>query len=130
MIKIYSFFVCNIRGLRRERGSGSVLALCLVATCILVVNIVFVGFGAYVAYARAASVSDLASITAADVLVGRIAGIPCEQAQYVTTVNGLELVECVIEKDTFNVYVRVREVYLGFTVEGQSRAGPKALKAF
>jgi len=63
-----------------QRGSATVLVLgvCLVAFALITAG---AGLGsALVARHRAESVADLASLAAADVLMGRAAGAPCDAA--------------------------------------------------
>jgi secretion/DNA translocation related TadE-like protein len=85
-----------VRG-RSDRGSATVLVLgvCLVAFAVMTSA---AGLGsALFARHRAESVADLASLAAADVLLGRAPGAPCDAARRVAASSGSEglvLVEC------------------------------------
>ena len=84
-------------GPRSDRGSATVLVLgvCLVAFA-LMTSVAGLG-SALVARHRAESVADLASLAAADVLLGRAAGAPCDAARQVAGSNsseGVVLVGC------------------------------------
>jgi secretion/DNA translocation related TadE-like protein len=71
-----------------QRGSATVLVLgvCLVAFALIAAG---AGLGsALVARHRAESVADLASLAAADVLMGRAAGAPCDAARRVAGSSG------------------------------------------
>lgn len=72
-----------------------VLGVCLVAFAVMTSA---AGLGsALVARHRAESVADLASLAAADVLLGRSAGAPCDAARRVAGSSGSDdvvLVEC------------------------------------
>jgi secretion/DNA translocation related TadE-like protein len=80
-----------------DRGSATLLVLgvCLVAFALMTSA---VGLGtALFARHRAESVADLASLAAADVLVGRAAGAPCDAARRVAgsgRAKGVVLLEC------------------------------------
>jgi secretion/DNA translocation related TadE-like protein len=78
-----------------DRGSATVLVLgvCLVALALMTSA---AGLGsALVARHRAESVADLASLAAADVLLGRAAGAPCDAARRVAGSSGPEEVAVV-----------------------------------
>ncbi|WP_369069647.1 Rv3654c family TadE-like protein [Kineococcus terrestris] len=71
-----------------DRGSGTVLVLALGCVALTALLLVLALGGAVVARHRAASAADLAALAAADVLLGRAGGEPCERAARVVTAHG------------------------------------------
>jgi secretion/DNA translocation related TadE-like protein len=107
---------------RGDRGSGSVLALGLVAAVIGVTAGGLVVVGASAAQARAAAAADLSALAAADVAVGLTPGVPCAAADEVARHNGAALDRCA--QRGVEVTVGVSAPYLGLTASASARAGP------
>jgi secretion/DNA translocation related TadE-like protein len=114
-----------------DGGSATVLVLgvCLVAF-VLVTTVAALG-SAVAARHRAESSADLASLAAADVLLGRAVGTPCEAARQVLARNGPPdrewLVECRTRGRRAWVRVAVRPagwVALLGTASAHAGAGP------
>jgi secretion/DNA translocation related TadE-like protein len=95
-----------------DRGSATVLVLgvCL-AAFVLVTTVAGLG-SAVAARHRAESVADLASLAAADVLLGRAAGSPCGAARLVLSANDpdghVSLLGCHVDGRRASVRVAVR----------------------
>ena len=110
----------------RDRGSGTVYALVLVAVLAAIsLGAAAVG-GAVVARHRAMAAADLAALAAADALA-RTGPDPCAAAERIASRHAVELLTCTTTGLDVDVVVgaRVRGV-LGFDLvaEMQSRAGP------
>ncbi|WP_285113980.1 Rv3654c family TadE-like protein [Leifsonia sp. fls2-241-R2A-40a] len=105
-----------------DRGSGSILALGILAavTTVAAGGIVVVGAGA--AHSRAAAAADLAALAAADVASGRDAGVPCETASAIAETNHAALSAC--EQQALVVTVTASVSYLGLAATASARAGP------
>jgi secretion/DNA translocation related TadE-like protein len=112
----------RFRATSTERGSGSVLALTMVAVIAAVTAAAVFVCGAWAARQRAAVAVDAAALAGADVAVGRVAGEPCAQAHEVAQANGAALVECSVT----GVVVRLTAVvpYAGWRAQASARAGP------
>lgn len=113
-----------------ERGSGSVLAVALIAAIMmLAVVVAAVGHVAW-AHHRARTAADLAALAAADVARGLASGEPCAAARRVAEANGAQLKGCCPPSERGEVYdVRVEvalPAWLGRfgPVTGLARAGP------
>jgi secretion/DNA translocation related TadE-like protein len=78
--------------------------------------------GASAAHARAQAAADLAALAAADVLVGRSPGAPCDVAERIAAANHASLIGC--EPEGAEVVVRVAVPYGGLASEVAARAGP------
>ncbi|MPV38724.1 hypothetical protein GB881_17045 [Georgenia subflava] len=113
----------------RERGSGTVLGLALVAV-LLVLTLTVVGVARAVhARGTAQTAADLGALAAATALhrVGGPAGDPCAVAGEVVVANEAELVGCTVTGDEVRVTTRVP--IIGATGElllarATARAGP------
>lgn len=108
--------------MRDERGSGSLLAVAIVATMLALISLLLPLSVVLSAKQRAAGAADAAALAAADVAVGALPGIPCEVAAAVTTANGASLSGC--ELDGAVVTVATSIVILGFDVQARATAGP------
>ena len=120
-----------------ERGSGTAVALGVIAALIVVVAVIHLLTAVAVAKAHASAGADLAALAAADTLRGLTTGDPCSVADQVATRNTTTMVECTVggRFDT-EVWITVSadisvDVGLsdGFSlpvlqVEHTSRAGP------
>lgn len=105
-----------------ERGSGTVLALAILAVVAAVTAAVVLVCGAWAARQRAAVAADAAALAGAEVAVGRSVGEPCAQARLVARANGATLADCVVA----GVAVQVTAVvpYAGWQSAVPARAGP------
>ncbi|ABS01971.1 Rv3654c family TadE-like protein [Kineococcus radiotolerans] len=84
---------------RRDTGSGGVLVLGTCAGLVPVVLLVSALGGAVLARHRAETAADLAALAAADVVVGRAVGDPCERARRVLTAHGADDAGCAVAGD-------------------------------
>lgn len=126
----------TVAGFRSERGSGTVVALGIIAVLMILLTVISVLGAAAVAKAQAVRAADLASLAAADTARGLNAGDPCTVAEQVAAKNGGVLADCTVGGEfPTEVTVRVtREADLPvlsavlptgpLTGVGVSRAGP------
>jgi secretion/DNA translocation related TadE-like protein len=105
-----------------ERGSGSILAVAVVAAALMLSLALVPLYGVLLAKRQAAGAADLAALAAADVAVGAEPGIPCRTASSIARANDVALRACRLEGVI--VTVRVSASVLGFTVPGIATAGP------
>ena len=107
---------------RGEEGSGSVLAVALAASVLVLTGLVFPLNQALITRQLVANAADAAALAAADTTSGVVAGYPCPNAAEAARLNGAELGECVVE----GLEVRVTAVrrVLGIPVTVAARAGP------
>jgi secretion/DNA translocation related TadE-like protein len=119
------------RALAPDRGSATVLVLgvCLIAF-VLVSTVAGLGSAAAARH-RAESVADLASLAAADALLGRAAGSPCGAARQVLSSSGrsddVSLLDCRVVGRRVWVRIAVRPagwVALLGTATARASAGP------
>ncbi|MCU1403444.1 MAG: hypothetical protein JWM70_1768 [Microbacteriaceae bacterium] len=105
-----------------DRGSGSILAVAVMATMLGTVSLLVPLYGVLVAKQQAAGAADAAALAAADVAVGIVAGQPCSVAASLATANGASLGRCQV--DGVIVTVTVRVPAFGFEVGAAATAGP------
>ena len=79
----------------REEGSGTVLALGIVAVLLIMTVTVAGLIGAVSANRRASSAADLSALAAADAYRGLAPGDPCEVAKEWAVKNGARLEACI-----------------------------------
>jgi secretion/DNA translocation related TadE-like protein len=105
-----------------ERGAGSVLAIGVIASTVLLsiacIPLVLV----LVVKSQALAAADAAALAAADVRVGVIAGFPCEVARNIADANGMQLASCTLDGLDATVTVTCRVA--GLDIEASARAGP------
>lgn len=111
-----------------EEGSATVLALALIATC-LIFAVSLAGLTAVqAARGRAQTAADLAALAAADAWVTS-AGDPCAIAGTVAAANGAALAGCSLAASDVivraSVPVRGPFASLGLTASASARAGPE-----
>lgn len=106
----------------RESGSGSVLAVALVASVLLLTGIALPLNAALTTRQLAANAADAAALAAADTASGLVPGYPCENAAQAARLNGASLGDCAV--DGLEVRVTASKVVLGATVTVEARAGP------
>lgn len=105
-----------------ERGSGTILGLA-VLTMPFVATAGLLYSGSYsVAHTRAELAADLSALAAADTMLGRTPGVPCDEAQQIASANGAVLMRCSVEKSAVRVTVQVD--FGGYILTGSARAGP------
>ena len=79
---------------RLEKGSSSVAIIGILAA----VSVLFASLGTALGFGlglvKTQLVADLAALTAADTLVGAVAGYPCENAEMLARFNGASLTTC------------------------------------
>lgn len=110
---------------RRERGSGTVLAVGLALTVMAVMAVVLLFAQAAVFASRAASAADLAALAAADALRGITVGDPCSVALDVAARHGAALVSCAEGPgQTVEVRTELLDRTLVGPATGHARAGP------
>lgn len=105
-----------------ERGSGSLLAVALIAGTLALTMLFVPLYIVLVAKQRVAGAADAAALAAADVAIGIIPGVPCEQASVVADANGAALSGC--RQDGAIVTVRASMIVLGLPVAALATAGP------
>ena len=113
-----------MRGLRGECGSGTVLAIAVIAlsvSCLGISQIVAINL---LAGARLNAAADSAAIAADDALRGLTTGYPCEVAQAIADENVVILDECRIVG--FEAFVSLRVQSMGIVLNASARAGPSS----
>jgi secretion/DNA translocation related TadE-like protein len=105
-----------------EVGSGSVLAVALVAAILMVVGMAIPVMMALAVKQRVVAAADAAALAAADTVSGAVSGVPCEAAARAAALNGAELGSCSVDGLTATVTAQAHYLGLGITV--LSRAGP------
>ncbi len=104
-----------------ERGSGSVLAVGVVAAVLLLFFFLLPVVTVLSVQQRAAGAADAAALAAADVAVGIRSGIPCVVAAGVAVANTTRLERCFVDGSTATVRVTVS--VLGLEVSARATAG-------
>ena len=104
-----------------ERGSGSVLAVAVVAAVLLLFSLLLPVAIVFSVQQRAAGAADAAALAAADVAVGIRSGSPCAAASAVAVANTTRLDGCLVDDTTATV--RVTAPVLGFGVSARATAG-------
>jgi helicase/secretion neighborhood TadE-like protein len=108
--------------LREESGSGSLLAVGVVASVFALTMMLVPLAQALVIKQRVVGAADAAALAAADTASGAIAGFPCEAADAVARLNGAVLGGCELDGAVVTVSAGAR--YLGFDIVVFARAGP------
>jgi secretion/DNA translocation related TadE-like protein len=106
----------------RDEGSGSVMALGLVAATTAVVLAVLVLAAGLAARQSVIGTADAAALAAADTASGAVPGDPCERAEHIAGAAGARLRSCRI--DGLIVTVDVSGTFAGVTIRARSAAGP------
>ena len=105
-----------------ERGSGSVLAVGLIAAITVLTAVLVPLYSALAERSAVGVAADAAALAAADVAVGLAPGVPCEVAARVAAANGASVVACAV--DGLVVTVRVGRSAVGVAVTATATAGP------
>ncbi|MDO5749886.1 MAG: flp pilus-assembly TadE/G-like family protein [Rothia sp. (in: high G+C Gram-positive bacteria)] len=115
----------------REQGSGTVMALGIIAA-LIIASLLVAGMSAAVhAKTQAQNAADAAALAAADSLRGISSGDPCSIAREIAEANGAQLVGCAFPAREETVDVRVSKALPGpfatlGPVEAIARAGSPA----
>jgi secretion/DNA translocation related TadE-like protein len=107
---------------RRDDGSGSVLAISLVGAAVVVALAVLALGSALVMRQRVIAAADGAALAAADAASGALAGVPCASAAAVAEANGAALSGCRL--DGLIATVEVSDGLGVLRVRARSTAGP------
>ena len=107
--------------LASERGSGSILAVAIVAAVLMLFSLVLPVATVLSAQQRVAGAADASALAAADIAVGIRAGSPCSIAATVAAANTARLDGCLVDGTTATV--RVTASVLGFEVSALATAG-------
>jgi secretion/DNA translocation related TadE-like protein len=113
-----------VRWRRQERGSGSVLALAVVAALALTVAGTLPFALATPLKHRMKDAADAAALAAASAALGAVPGSPCELAAVVAEHNSASLLDCRV--DGLVVTVTAGTVALGMRLTATSTAGPES----
>lgn len=106
----------------RDRGSGTILTIAIVACIVALTAMTIPLYSALVLRQAVAGAADAAALAAADAAVGIVAGFPCEVAGRVAAANGAALDAC--EVDGLIVTVVTSRSMLGIPVTAAATAGP------
>ena len=107
---------------RLDRGSGTVLALAVIFTCIASFGVAQVVALEALTQARLDAAADSAALAADDALRGLTVGYPCEIAKAVALENMANLDECRIVG--FEAFVNLQVKSMGIVLNASARAGP------
>lgn len=110
------------RALSGEAGSGSVLAVALVAATVAVALAVLALSAGLSVRQRLIGTADAAALAAADGASGGVPGAPCELARRVAAATGARLQSCRI--DGLIASVEVAGAFGAVPISAHSRAGP------
>ncbi len=108
--------------MRDDRGSGSILAVAVIAAVLAVASLLVPVSLALSAKRQAANAADAAALAAADTAVGILPGAPCDAAASLATANGATIGGCSVEE--LVVTVRVSVPVFGLTATASATAGP------
>lgn len=105
-----------------DRGSGSLLAIGLVAAIAVLTALLVPLYSALAVRSLVGAAADAAALAAADVAVGLAPGIPCEAAERAATAAEARLTSCTVDGLVVTV-VASRDI-LGVAVRSAATAGP------
>ena len=109
--------------MRTEQGSSAAATLILVGGVISVTSLLLFFGTALITLDRAQSVTDQATLEAADAASGRIPGYPCDRAERLAEAHHFELEKC--EVDHLITRVTFQVTVLGILTHTRAKAGPK-----
>lgn len=109
-------------GASGERGSGGVLAVAVLAACVIVGSAALALAGGLAARQQVIAAADAAALAAADTALGVVPGDPCRSAARLAAEHGAGLAACRVEG--LVVTVTTTRVVLGVAVSATARAGP------
>ena len=110
------------RAVSDEAGSGSVLAVALVAVMVSVALAVLALSAGLSVRQRLIGTADAAALAAADGASGAVPGVPCELARRVAAVTGAHLQSCRV--DGLVASVEVTGAFGAVPISARSTAGP------
>ncbi len=105
-----------------DRGSGSLLAIGLVAALAVLTTLIVPLYGALAVRSLVGAAADAAALAGADVAVGLAPGIPCEAASRAASAAGARMTSCAVDGLVITV-VASRDI-LGVAVTAAATAGP------
>ncbi|MGO2111030.1 MAG: Rv3654c family TadE-like protein [Pseudoclavibacter sp.] len=106
----------------RDRGSGSVLAVALIAASLAFAIALVQVLGAFAAHQRAQAAADAAALAAADTISGRAPGDPCENATNLADAHAASVHDCEVDGSEATVTIEVDAGWI--SVFATARAGP------
>jgi secretion/DNA translocation related TadE-like protein len=110
--------VCPQTRALNEKGSGTVLALGLMAMLVILFGLLQMPIREVVAKARAQVVADQAALAGADSLRGLATGIPCEVVALLVAQSNYENVTCRVVANSVYVSLRISPL-----IVAEARAG-------
>lgn len=110
------------RGPGCDAGSGSVLAIAVIASVVAVTLMLVPLTQALVLKQRVVAAADAAALAAADTASGALAGFPCAAAEKAARLNGARVGRC--EIDGLIATVSAVSSYWGLNISVLARAGP------
>lgn len=105
-----------------DAGSGSVLAIAVMASVVAFTLMLVPLAQALVVKQRVVAAADAAALAAADTASGVVAGFPCDAAGRAARLNGARLGRC--EIDGLVATVAAASSYWGLNITVLARAGP------
>jgi secretion/DNA translocation related TadE-like protein len=105
-----------------DRGSGSILAVAVLAAMLCLCGLLLPLVAVLSAKQRVEAGADAAALAGADVAAGVIPGVPCAEAERVAEANHASLAAC--DLDGAVVTVAAKAGVLGFAVVTTATAGP------
>ena len=105
-----------------ERGSGTVLAVGILGAVVLVTALLLPLLAVLVVGQTVRAAADAAALAAADTLSGLVAGVPCQAAAEIASLDGASVALCTTVGPIASVTV-TRE-FLGWNLRARARAGP------
>ncbi|HWU47541.1 MAG TPA: Rv3654c family TadE-like protein [Humibacter sp.] len=110
-----------------ERGSGSVLAVAVLACVLVMTAAVVPTSAALVIKQRVVAAADAAALATADTASGLVAGVPCDVGRRTARRNGAALTACSVHGTIATVTASSN--WLGLTITVAARAGPPGASA-
>lgn len=105
-----------------EEGSGSILAIGVLAAVLVFTGLVLPLSAGFVVRQRVEAAADAAALAAADTALGLTPGSPCAMAEHASTLNNAALGECRLEGVVATVTAGAN--FLGLAITATARAGP------
>lgn len=113
--------LCRRSPIRSEAGSGSTLALAIIAATAALSLTLITAIGAFAVHTRASVAADAAALAAADTASGRLPGDPCGRASLIAAAHDASLASC--DSSRTESVVTVTTEFGWFTVAATARAG-------
>ncbi|MCX7520927.1 hypothetical protein OSC27_01405 [Microbacterium sp. STN6] len=110
-----------------ERGSGSLVAVAIAASVMMLTTVFVTVAGALAVRQSVESAADAAALAAADTVSGAVPGFPCDAAGTAARLaSGAVLETCRL--DGLVATVVVERPWLSFSVRAAARAGPPGVE--